>query len=325
MDNMDLELEDADIQEAPETQQEGRYSDALNKTCQACRARKIRCQQNSNSSSARCARCEKKGIQCIFDAPNAKRRRKRTDVRVTALEKELHSLRSRLEGTGEAATSPSSLPPLNQSLTNPAEDSRMLSSTQKDPIVIASRTESSNTPAPDLHDDVSGMGFNLDKMTQQQLYSKFMRELSPHLPFIHFEASVTAQQLRQQQSILLDAILAASAGSLYAPLSQELVSRLEKDYAERIIVRGEKSIELVQALLVSAVWYQPPARYQDLKFTTFGHLAANMALDLRLASTRESAGQNMEFIENLNRKRVLIGCYLLCGRSVNNSPTSAIP
>lgn len=165
-------------------------------------------------------------------------------MRVTALEKELHSLRSRLEGTGDATNTPSPLPLSNQRTLSPANDPQISSAIQQGLTLTASHTDSSGSAAPDPYDEISGLDFNLDEMTQQSLFSKFKRELSPHMPFMYFEDDMTARQLRQQQQpALLDAILAASAASLYAPLSQGLASWLEKEYAERIIVKSEKFIE----------------------------------------------------------------------------------
>jgi len=85
---------------------------SLNRSCEACRGRKIRCvQQAANDLSRRCARCEKMGINCVFLAPSTRQRKKRVDGRVTELERELKEMRKRLDsddnsqlsgnGTGE--------------------------------------------------------------------------------------------------------------------------------------------------------------------------------------------------------------------------------
>jgi hypothetical protein len=168
----------------------------------------------------------------------------------------------------------------------------------------------------DQYDDTTGMDLDLDEITQQQLLNKFLKELSPHLPFIYFSPEVTLRHLRNEHAILLSSILAASAASLYPPLGLVLAEKLEREYADRIVIGGEKSIELVQAVLVSSVWYQPPTRFQDLKFTMYGHMAANMALDLRIANDREIDGSELDLVDKLNRKRVVIACYLLCARLV---------
>src|ERR1700754_3313200 len=77
--------------------QEGRYAPSLNRSCEPCRTRKVRCNQAADSRGARCERCEKMNLKCIFHAPVARQRRKRADVRIGDLERELKLLRSRLE------------------------------------------------------------------------------------------------------------------------------------------------------------------------------------------------------------------------------------
>src|ERR1700753_2981328 len=208
--------DDSQIQET----QENRVSHTLNKSCEACRARKIRCQPNLNSSSNRCVRCEKKDILCIFNAPNAKRRRKRTDTRIAALENELRSLRSRLEGNRETSTASAS--PLSQprqmeinSMSDDIDGTFVAEHESETQLTFDERFASNITP--DQHDESIGMDLNLDEITQQQLLNKFVKELSPHLPFIYVPPDTTAHNLRHKQEILLSAILAASAASLYPP------------------------------------------------------------------------------------------------------------
>ena len=311
---MELVLDDTQIEEA----QGCGHFQVLNKSCEGCRARKIRCQPDPNSSSGKCARCEKKSISCIFNPPNARRRRKRTDVRVAALEKELESLRSRLNGNGDSSTaSLSPLPTSQQTQANTVEkeiDEIFPAEQESDPQLTLE--ENLTFTMSDQYDEAMEMDLNLDEVTQHQVFDKFVKELLPHLPFIYFNSDVTFHHLRHRQSILLKAILAASAASLYPPLGQALAVKLEREYADRIMVRGEKSIELIQALLVTAVWYQPPTRFQDLKFTMYGHLAANMALDLRLANGRPLDNSEGGIANQMNSLRVVITCYLLCTRFV---------
>ena len=53
--------------------------------------------------------------------------------------------------------------------------------------------------------------------------------------------------------------------------------------AERVIVSGEKSLEIVQALLVAVLWFHPPEHFEELKFYQFAHMCAVMAIDIGLA------------------------------------------
>ena len=51
-------------------------------------------------------------------------------------------------------------------------------------------------------------------------------------------------------------------------------------YATRIMVRSEKSLELIQALLISAAWYHPPLKFGQLKYYEYVRMATTMSMDI---------------------------------------------
>ena len=67
------------------------------RACEACRSRKIRCLPQGSSKMGKCQRCDKSDRECIFTAPEKRRRRKRTDTRVADLEQMVQVLAARLE------------------------------------------------------------------------------------------------------------------------------------------------------------------------------------------------------------------------------------
>jgi hypothetical protein len=62
------------------------------RACDYCRSLKVRCIAG-NASSGKCQRCAKSGRDCIMTAPQKRKQRKRTDTRVTELEKEVRAMR----------------------------------------------------------------------------------------------------------------------------------------------------------------------------------------------------------------------------------------
>lgn len=88
--------------------------------------------------------------------------------------------------------------------------------------------------------------------------------------------------------------------------------------ADRVMYRGEKSVELIQALLVLVVHYQRPRQSKELNFLQIVHSAAIMALDLGLGkrSTRKGPdGMVPESTMNeAEARRVWLGCYYLCAK-----------
>ncbi|KAI4108320.1 MAG: hypothetical protein LQ339_002221 [Xanthoria mediterranea] len=67
------------------------------RACESCRTRKIRCLPQDASKDAKCQRCAKSGRECIYNSPEKRKRRKRTDARVADLEHMVQMLAARLE------------------------------------------------------------------------------------------------------------------------------------------------------------------------------------------------------------------------------------
>jgi hypothetical protein len=169
----------------------------------------------------------------------------------------------------------------------------------------------------------------VDDPIAEELFNSFMSDLVPHFPFIYFSPGTSAQDVNRNQPTLFLAILAATATGVYPELGRTLAAQLEKVLIQRVFVSGKKSLELVQALLISAIWYHPPENFANLKFTQYAHMAANMALDIRIGMgvpVDATLGEDPEIFpagtiptsSSLVSRRTYIACYLLCSRSVWN-------
>lgn len=64
------------------------------RACESCRGRKVRCLPEDAN---KCQRCARSGRECIYTAPEKRRRRKRTDARVAELEQMVQMLAAKLE------------------------------------------------------------------------------------------------------------------------------------------------------------------------------------------------------------------------------------
>lgn len=117
------------------------------------------------------------------------------------------------------------------------------------------------------------------------LFDFFNERMAPHFPAVVFPPGTTAQEIRKTRPTLFLAILAAASGGTSHPdLRCALQKETKKAFAERIIVGSEKSLELVQALLVSSLYYYPPDVFEELTFYLLIHLASSMALDIGLGA-----------------------------------------
>ena len=66
--------------------------------CEAC-ARKIRCLRDLSFSDVSCKPCVFANRACVYPGPSPKKRRKRTETRVTELEKTVNALSTALHGS----------------------------------------------------------------------------------------------------------------------------------------------------------------------------------------------------------------------------------
>ncbi|EEY18896.1 conserved hypothetical protein [Verticillium alfalfae VaMs.102] len=117
------------------------------------------------------------------------------------------------------------------------------------------------------------------------------RRMVGHLPAVLFPPAMTVGELRTTKPVLFLAVLAAASSETSA-LQRQLVRETMQVLAEKVVITGEKSLELVQALQLTTIWYWPPEHYEELKFYQLVHMAAVMAIDIGLGK-RSAAPQGI--------------------------------
>ncbi|KAK2591082.1 hypothetical protein QQS21_011238 [Conoideocrella luteorostrata] len=128
-----------------------------------------------------------------------------------------------------------------------------------------------------------------------ELFQRYQEHMLQHLPAVVFPPSLHVMELRRSKPYLFLAVIAA-ASSDTQQIQRTLQRELMELFAEKIVIVGEKNLELVQALHVAVIWYWPPEHFEELKFYQLVHMAAVMALDIGLgkksAPRRGIAGFN---------------------------------
>ncbi|TPX16459.1 uncharacterized protein E0L32_003753 [Thyridium curvatum] len=122
-----------------------------------------------------------------------------------------------------------------------------------------------------------------------ELFYRYTEKMSPHLPAVIFPEGTTAAEIRKSKPTLFHAIMAAASSEL-PNVQRAIVKELQQIFADKIVVAGEKSLELVQALQVAVIWYWPPEHFEELKFYQFVHMAAIMSIDIGLG--RKKSGRH---------------------------------
>lgn len=195
-----------------------------------------------------------------------------------------------------------------------------------------------------VYKDVIDQGF-ISLSLATLLYNHFTVELLPHTPFIALPPFFTTGACRETRPALFLAIL---VGTLQRPPSAlleslgrintySLIDELHWMIADRVMYRGEKSLEMVQALLVSCSWYttQTEAANDNVvtlmeKHKAFMWLSLAIAMVHELGLARPGAGARgpppdrksprpaSQHIspEETEGRRAALGCYWL---SVNVS------
>ena len=279
------------------------------RACAHCRSQKVRCIMDDDNADV-CQRCARSGRPCVFTPLQKRKQRKRTDTRVAELEREMRAMRAMLKNKEQAnkPQHPMNIPPqplpaglwyAENSPNAPRNEVAVSNSTQSGGSTgtlapePTSQTQLSNRPSMwprrltdslfmDRKDVVeSGM---ICMATARQLFEKYRNDLFPHYPMVVVPDSTSADDLRQTKPTLFLAIIAAAAGAENSDLSAMLDQEVLHAYATKSLVHSEKSLELVQALLISAVWYHPPNKFGQLKYYEYIHMAATMAMDIGIGS-----------------------------------------
>lgn len=287
------------------------------RACEACRGLKVRCEPVTEDPEGACKRCAKAGRNCIITQPTRKRQKK-TDSRVAELEKKIDALTATLSATkaGQAGTSLSAHPeaatgyygapgtgPLGgwnvaegtSSYEPNAVRAQGPSSYTIPPVGLAGQKRKHSEPAENgVNAPASSRSYDCPDLvvrgiitidTAAQLLDRYNYQMAPHFPGVVFPPHLTADELRKTKPVLFLAIMAA-ASSGTPEIRRVAFRELMQTFADRIVIVGEKSIELVQSLIVAVMWYMPPEHLEDMKFYQLLHMAMIMALDLGLSKGR---------------------------------------
>ncbi|KAI5369730.1 hypothetical protein Slin14017_G006090 [Septoria linicola] len=120
--------------------------------------------------------------------------------------------------------------------------------------------------------------------TARQLFETYKTELFRHYPLVHVSPLTTADEMRREKPTLFLAIIAAASAKENPELSATLDKEVLQSYALRSLVLSQKTIELVQALILSAAWYYPPQRFGQLKYYEYVCMAVSMSMDIGIGS-----------------------------------------
>lgn len=315
------------------------------RACEPCRQLKVRCDPDPTHPHGSCKRCAKAHRTCITTAPTRKRQKK-TDSRVTELERKIDALTATLQSSHNR---PLMGPPTQPSISLPHGINAPSGSKRNHDGFLASQYARSDSPsaqqlpkpsesvhwrgpyggdiAPPKQDsnefvDVIDKGI-VDVESAKAAFDRYVTRMAPEMPFVVFQPETTMGDIRREKPALFLAIIAAAIGPFKKDVQLTLLNDAYQMIADRVVVKGEKCLELVQALMVCAIWYTPPDRLEELKFYQLVHLAVILCMDLGLNRSRGTEPRPfMKLREQLIKKppgdmngpearRTWLGCYFM--------------
>ncbi|KAF4455095.1 hypothetical protein F53441_2534 [Fusarium austroafricanum] len=165
-----------------------------------------------------------------------------------------------------------------------------------------------------------------------ELFARYNDHMISHLPSVIFQPGFTASELRKTKPILFLAIMAVASAE--SPILQKVLQKeMKLTFAEKVMLSGEKSLELVQALNVAVIWYWPPEHFEELKFYQLVHTSAVMAIDIGLGQKLKQRrgivmpdtwrpsppGQNRRWAPpdptSMESRRTWLTCYFLAANT----------
>lgn len=155
------------------------------------------------------------------------------------------------------------------------------------------------------------------------MFDRFTTEMSQQVPIIVFHPLVTAEEIRRTKPLLFLSVITVACGTIRADLATTLNAECVRVFADRVICRGEKTLELVQAILAYSLWYAPPDRYEELKFYMLIHIALTLAVDVGMGKRAKSGSMWNQYAAQKSMmadpdlaetRRTWLGCYWMCSK-----------
>lgn len=307
--------------------------------CIRCRGSKVRCLLDTITDHGKCRRCHEANVQCVFESIAPRQRRKRTDIRVAVLERQIEDLEAAIKN---------SRPPPGTGLGNEttvgheedldihtsesgcghhrtAEQQPCMPQGQSETRILdivkqrATEDELSNCDNETIPGLITSNQLPIEVAVN--LLADFVCHVLPEYPILAVTDGDDFISLRKAKPILLLAMVTAASRASDPSLFEKLHSRLITLLAEQIVAQGHRSLELIQATLIMEVWYRPPDDMRRLTFYMWIQIAGTMVQQLGLlpgsdisSPIRTHVLTNREY-ETLAERRTALAVWLSLSRS----------
>ncbi|KAK2672365.1 hypothetical protein RAB80_012444 [Fusarium oxysporum f. sp. vasinfectum] len=234
-------------------------------------------QKNDEENEAEKEKCLRMKLDC--QVPEITQRRKRgKSTRVAQLEKKIDGIVSLLSANQRKGLSP----------LTPESPQEVQSHSQCQPHTQENRFTANHDMINQIPDDSIRFstdvelfpGFRVSQQEASDRLDVYRRDYVPHFPFVPVPSSMCASELYVESRVLFWTILAV-VSPLCDKVQMEFKAWFRRYLAEHLVVRQEKSIDILQAMLIYLAWNDFHF-YGELQVTNIIQMAIGLVIDLRL-------------------------------------------
>ncbi|KAF4624390.1 hypothetical protein G7Y89_g13783 [Cudoniella acicularis] len=295
-----------------------RQSRKLRRSCELCRTSK--------------GRCLKEGKKCIFlEAKPRPKRAKNSRIRVAEMEEKLEGLVALLTSTTHATKES-----LSTTLPTTVSVNEKPHPIAKEPFPSQfppSRLQNAQVPIhysvfpfpdtvyDDLNDPISRGIVSFERAEQ---LVRIFRTKAPKFPFVLIPPQMSLDTLRRERPFFLLSVLTYTSQST-VKVQKELELELKESLSKRIFIDGEKSLDLLQGLLIYILSYHFFFLTNTQQVYQLVQMAVTMTVDLGINKpTRDRIPSNLAILsctplaflpkrssEELESRRTFLGCYFV--------------
>ncbi|EUC36546.1 hypothetical protein COCCADRAFT_87763 [Bipolaris zeicola 26-R-13] len=311
---------------------EGRIGNAF--ACERCRKHKVRCVPSDTPSI--CQRCQKARVECVEHVARRRPAKARTDGQTPSklrdFDKKLDKL-SAIVATMAPSPAQTSLPsvvtiPSQLAVLDPPQQAQTAKQAIVPTVPLSSAPTTALLPSPgsqpenslpfweSFNETLSCLG-QLDplirsiSLVHMQMLLDTYRGMVDYFPFVVVPRDCRCQDLFHNRPMLLFAVLTAASYD-----SPQLRHSLGQEFRKVVMVKimqGEKSLDLLQGLLVFIAWHQHYMDAQAVSITLLLQLCLGIAHDLGLDNISRAARSPLHKDDPRDKeaKRAYLGCYYL--------------
>ncbi|KAH7047310.1 hypothetical protein B0J12DRAFT_666307 [Macrophomina phaseolina] len=304
------------------------------RACEACRAAKLKCRASGHVGV--CKRCIESKRECVVNSSPCRRR---------ARQSRLITDHPRAQRPTQPATFTIDVPiPADGTPDNALgvlcdEHERFIDRLVPPAAVddampsalypVPSPASAPATSAPSISSNGSTMRgisipaqFSLDSALA--LLSSF-RHMLPNYPCVALPEEASVPSLAREQPFLLLAMLAAASGSRTLNGHGLYDEEFRKMLAFRYVMAGERSLELLQGLIIYCAWYPVHLRPKDKRVSQYIRIAVDIVSDLELDNAADGPLPSPQS-SGLDKLRTLLATYLLVStHAISRNQATTLP